>query len=166
VGGAEGPRHQRLALLRRRTLSVHGHPLEFAARQYANGVRWFDRETLERALGHRLHTRRGATELARAGFGLVRLDGAKVELRATDPRLALLVNRARLGPQRRRYDEHRVLEIVLSLPPKAKRRRPATDERRLDAAQVLLTEWLIECDDLLGCRPFVRLCSQWTFAAR
>jgi hypothetical protein len=56
------------------------------------------------------------------------------------------------------------VEAVLSLPPKAKRQRPVTDDRRLATALALYDDWLIDCDDLLECRPFVRLCSRWTLA--
>ncbi len=155
----DGPRHERVTLLRL------GHPLAFAAREYAGGQRWFDRKTLEVALGQGLDTAKGAKDLARAGFGLLRRDGDRVELRAADPRLALLVNRARLGPQRRGCDEHRALEAVLALPPKARRRRPANDDRRERAAEILHEDWLIDPDDLLACRPFVRLRSLWTWGS-
>jgi hypothetical protein len=150
-------RHERVTVLRR------NHPLAAVARAYLAGDRWFERGVLETALGRRLDTLMGAAALAAAGFALLRVNGSRLELRAADPRAAHLVNRARVGPQRRGYRIHRVLESFLYLPPKKKRRHPATDDRRLEVAQRLQDIWLLDGDDLLNCRPFARLRSPWTF---
>jgi hypothetical protein len=151
-----GPRHERVTLLRR------DHPLAPVARACEAGCGWWDLAVLENLLCNRLDTREGAAELAAAGFALLQFDGTRVELCPADPRVARMINRARLGPQRRGYDVDRVIEALLCLPPRAKRRRHVTDERRLDAALRLQDQWQIDADDLL-CRPFVRLCSTWTF---
>jgi hypothetical protein len=137
------------------------HALAVVFRGYAAGVRYFDRERLEQALGRPLDSRAGASRLAAAGLGMVRMVGRLVELRATDPRTARLVNRSRLGPQLRGYRVHKVLEALLCLAPKAKRRRAVTEDRRLQAALLLADERLIDADDLLECRPFIRLRSRW-----
>jgi hypothetical protein len=76
------------------------------------------------------------------------------------PAVARYVNRSRFGG-RRGYDVHNVQEAFLALPPREQRRRKATDDRRLEVAHTLHDDWLIDCDDLLACRPFVRLRSQW-----
>jgi hypothetical protein len=150
-------RHERVTVLR------PGHPLAAVARAYRSGQRWFDRAALEAALGRSLTSRPGALALASAGFALLSTEGGRIELQAADPRVARVVNRARLGEQRRGYKVHRVLEAFLALPPKARRLRPATDDRRLEVAQRLHDDWLLDGEDLLNCRPFVRLRSTWTF---
>lgn len=122
------------------------------------GLRW------RRPWATPLATRQWMAALAAAGFALLRVKGDRIELRAADPRLAALVNRARLGPQRRGYDVHRVLEAFLSLPPREQRRRAATDDRRLEVARQMQDDWLLDDDDLLNCRPFVRLGSAWTLS--
>jgi hypothetical protein len=138
------------------------HVLATLARAYFAGERCFDRARIEDVLGRRLNSPQGADALAAGGFALLRADGTRLELRAADPRVARLVNRARLGPQRRGYDVHRVLEAFLVLPPRDKRRRAATDDRRLEVARLLQDDWFIDGDDLLNCRPFARLRSVWT----
>jgi hypothetical protein len=153
-------RHERITVLRR------DHPLAAIARAYLAGRRCFDRSMLEAAVGRPLNTRSGAFALAAAGLALLRAEGESVELRAADPRVARLVNCARLGPQRRGYRVHRVLEAFLALPPRAYRRRPATDDRRLEVARRLQDDWLLDGDDLLNCRPFARLQSAWTLPPR
>lgn len=157
ASSAEGPRHERLVALR------NTHPLAPVARQYQAGERWFERRLLERSLRARLDTGAGSRALAAAGFGIVRLNGSQVELRAADPRVARLVNRARLGTSYRGYEAHRVVQALLALPPRTRRRRPLTDTRRLEAALRLQAQWLIDCDDLLDYRPLVRLHSSWRF---
>jgi hypothetical protein len=138
------------------------HPLAFIAREYTAGSHCFDRQRLEQALSQALDTRAAADRLAAAGIALIGVDGPVLELRPADPRVARLVNRARLGPQYRGYNVHKVIEAILYLPPKAKRRRAVTDDRRLKAALVLQDGWLIDCEDLLEGRLFVRLSSRWT----
>jgi hypothetical protein len=139
------------------------HPLAPLVRAYLAGQRWFERAVIEDALGYRLDSREGATRLAAAGLALLRADGIRLELRAADSRVAELVNRARIGVQLRGYRIQRVLEAFLCLPPTKERRHHATDERRLEVAQLLQEDWLIDGDDLLNCRPFARLYSVWTF---
>lgn len=152
-----GAAHERVTVL------CPGHSLASLARAYLAGERWFDRLEIEAALGLHLNTRASAAALARAGFAMLCIDGPHLELKAADTRLAQLVNRARLGPQRRGYRVRRVLEAVLALPPRKKRRCPVTDDRRLEAARRLQELWLLDGDDLLNCRPFARLSSHWTF---
>jgi hypothetical protein len=96
-------RHERVTVLR------PGHPLAAVARAYLGGQRWFERAAIEKALGRQLDCREGAAALAAAGFALLRANGPALELCAADPRAARLVNRARLGPQRRGYRVRRVL---------------------------------------------------------
>jgi hypothetical protein len=153
-------RHERVTVLR------CNHRLAHVARAYLAGRPWFDRAMLEAALGRPLDSRAGAFALAAAGFALLRAEGDSIEVRAADPRVARLVNRARLGPQRRGYRVHRVLEAFLALPPRSQRRRPATDDRRLEVARRLQDDWLLDGDDLLNCRPFARLQSAWTLRPR
>ncbi len=143
--------HERITVLR------CGHALATMARAYLAGTRWFERQAVEDALGRRLDTRQGAAALAAAGFALLRLDGGRVELRAADPRIAILVNRARLGPQRRGYQIHRLIEAFLTLPRKKKRRHPVTDDRRLEVARRLQDDWLLDGDELLDCRPLANV---------
>jgi hypothetical protein len=91
-------RSEQVTVLRR------DHPLAVTARAYLAGERWFERKAIESGLGCRLDSRQGTTALAKAGFALLGVQGIRIELRAADPRVALLVNRARLGPQRRGYE--------------------------------------------------------------
>jgi len=153
---ASGERHEQVTVLR------STHPLADTAREYHRGQRWFERAALEQALGQGLDTDPGVKALAAAGFALLGAEGLRVELKAADPRVAALVNRARLGPQRRGYKVHRIVEAVLCLPPKNKRRRPVTEDRRLEAAQRLQDDFCLDASDLLNCRPCARLCSTWT----
>jgi hypothetical protein len=138
------------------------HPLAPLARAYGAGQRWFPRLEIEQALGRRVDSRAGAVALATAGFAMLSAADSRIELRAADPRIARIVNRARLGPQRRGYRIHRVLEAFLCLPPKKQRRHSATDDRRLEVARLMQSEWLLDGDDVLNCRPFARLSSAWT----
>jgi hypothetical protein len=149
------------APLARVVVLARTHPLAETAREYGRGTRWFHRECLEEALGLSLESRAGADALAAGGLALLRMDRPMVELRAADPRLARLVNRARLGPQQRGYDVRTVLEAVLGLPRRAKRRTVVTDSRRQRAAEVLRREWGIESEG----GPHVRLHSRWTWQA-
>jgi hypothetical protein len=149
-------RHERVTLLQ------GAHPLAATAREYQRGKRWFDRSALENALGLRLDSKVGACGLAAAGFVLMGAEGPRVELQAADPRVARLVNCARLGPQRRGYKARSIIEAVLYLPPKNKRRHRVTEERRLEAALSLQDEYRIDADDLLNCRACARLRSTWT----
>ena len=149
--------HEQVVTLRR------DHPIARIARIYRAGERWFHRPSVEEDLGYRLDSRLGVAAMAKAGFALLRAEGNRVELRAADPRLAHLVNCARLGPQRRGYGVHRVIEAFLALPPKHKRRRAATDVRRLEVARIMQEEWLLDGEDLLNCRRLARLRSIWTF---
>jgi len=129
------------------------------------GATWFSPTDLEQALGRPLASKAAAAALAAAGFALRSYDGDCVELAATDPRVARLVNRARLGPQRRGFAVRRVIEAVLCLPTRPSRGLRITDDRRLEAALLLQENWGIDADDLLW-RPCVRLNSQWTFQRR
>jgi len=158
VAPATGARFEQVTLLR------PTHPLAAVARAYLRGQRCFERARIEAALGRPLDSQAGAAALAAAGFGLLRQDGASIELRAADPRAARLVNRARLGRQGRGYRVERVLEAFLCLPPAATRRHAVTDERRLEVARLVRDEWQLDGDDLLNCRPVARLASAWTFA--
>lgn len=147
--------YERVTVLRR------SHPLAGVARAYLGGQRWFERQELEEALSQRLDTLAGAAVLAKAGFALLRVKGSALELRAADPRAAVVVNRARLGPQRRGYGVHRLLQVFLALPPWRKRRPRVTDERRLEVARRLQEDWGVDGEDLLNCRPCARLRSPW-----
>src|SRR5438046_917898 len=49
------------------TILWHEHPLAGVARAYLAGGRWFERASLEEALGHRPDCRAGADALAAAG---------------------------------------------------------------------------------------------------
>lgn len=141
------------------------HPLADIVGAFICQQRWFLRTKLEAAIGQPLDSREGVLALATAGLAIMREAGLRIELRAADPRVAQLVNLARLGPQRRRYQVHRVLEAVLALPPKKKRRRSATIDRRMDAAHILQDEWLLNGDDLLNGQPLVRLSSDWALSS-
>lgn len=155
---ADGPRHERVTL-------VHpAHPLAFLHREWAAGVRLFECQRLERAIGRPLNCRATADDLAEVGFALVRVVGTQVELRPADPRTAHLVNRSRLKPAMGERQVRRVLAAVLSLPPKGLRQRRVTEERRRQAAEWLQQEWLIDGVDLLDCRPRARLRSFWLLA--
>jgi hypothetical protein len=55
------------------------------------------------------------------------------------------------------------LEAFLYLAPKRLRRHTVTPDRRLEVALSLQSDWLLDGDDLLNCRPFARLASTWTF---
>jgi hypothetical protein len=145
------------------TVLCPNHALAAVARAYVAGERRFDRTVVEGILGCRLDSRSGADALAAAGLAMLWAEGERLELRAADPRVAQLVNRARLGLQRRGYDVHRVIEAFLALPPMGQRRRAATDDRRLEVARMLQDDWFIDGDDLLNCRPFARLRSLWIF---
>ncbi len=147
---AEGPQDERVIAL------DSSHQLAAIARDYAAGVRTFDRLTIETALQASLASKAGARSLAKVGFAVMSGDALHVQVEAADPDLAFLVNRSRIGPQRRGYKIRKVLASVLSL----RKCRQVTDDRR-EAAALILETYGVDASDICACRRCCRLQSPW-----
>ncbi len=157
---AEGPALERLAIVHQ------GVPMAELVRAYQAGERWFARAEVEAILQTQVDTRLGAQRLGKAGFAIVGCENGRLEVRAVDPRTASLVNESRCRASNKGYSVRRVIEAVLHVRDPRRRRINITDDRRLMAAEVLLSSWSIECEDLLVGRLRVRLISKWTFPAK
>jgi hypothetical protein len=157
---AEGPAYEAVAAI------DASHPLAALAAAYRTGQRWFDRSVVGRVLGAPVGSLAGVRQLAKAGFALLGADDDNVALAAADPREAVIVNEARLGPQRHGFGVRRVIEATLHVRAPGRTRVNVDDDRRLAAAEALETRWAISCDDLLCGRRRVRLISAWTISER
>lgn len=155
---ADGPVYEQVVM-------IHvGHPFATILKRYVEGVRWFDRDAVEAAVGKDVSTLRGARILAKLGFGIRQIDGSQLELAACDTAQARFVNESRCTRQLRGYAVRQVVAAMLHIQRPGTRRINLSIDRRLHAYYALLNQWFIQGNDLLlEHRHRVRLASHWVF---
>ncbi len=173
------PRHQQVAFARKRSqgwianlpptgppfqqvsLIGVGHPLAPIVEAVKSGQDVFAAGGLGPHLGAHPFCKEGLKMLSLAGLAIVAADETHVRLRATDPRAARLVNLARKGLSKKGFLDETVIEAFLAVRHPSRSRCSISDDRRLCAAEILVDDWEIDCDDLLEGHRYVRLVSRW-----
>jgi hypothetical protein len=154
---AEGPLYERVPFVRADSA------LADLVRRYRAGERWFEIGALESLLKARISTAVGAARLARVGFAVVALRDERVQLRAADPRAALIVNEARCGADPDGYTANQLVEAFLLLRNPRRGGVRVTDDRRIKLDDVLKDDWGLRTEGLLTYEHRVRLRSRWTY---
>jgi hypothetical protein len=131
-----------------------------ATREQPLGEVSLPREEIEGCIGHQLAGRRAAAPLARFGLTLMRCDENHVWLTATNPELARVINSARYGNNRKGFNPHRLVQVVLGMSRRPERLYASS---RLRAGE-RLEQFGLDATDLCDSDGYVHLTSNWVMS--
>lgn len=138
-------------------------PLAGLVIKYAAGIRSFEIAIVEQAVGFPVTSVAGARRLAKAGLGMVACDGMRIDLRATNPDQARLINESRCRGEIVHKDVMVVAGLALSAHGPDARPARLTEDMRTEAFDKWLGDWNIRVDGMSWSHGKVTLVSEWYF---